>query len=182
MSFLFCSELLHRLFVVKYILFCQICNFFCRVCSMKVMSQNYLFDNAPLLYIAKNDLSDRDIILLSNAFLTSGFHNIQVLSFQGGRDLLWKFLEYLKYSNVACLSVNYRKNYKNEFVINLYDKFSQEYNEQAINDFLLNEFCFDFLWIECSKELVKESWFLFFKNKLIEYEIANDLPIIAFCT
>lgn len=135
-----------------------------------------------LVRIKKLTLTEHDILALSDTFLTRGFHDIHVSNFSFGRALLKQFLALLNcYGTIACLAVNYHRSGQDDTIDNLHEhlqKITLTSHEQALNDFLLNEFHYDFLWIEWSSELLHQPWCMRFKRKLIEFDLAHELPIV----
>lgn len=133
------------------------------------------------LHITKGILSDRDILALNDTFLTSGFHTLTISHVLFGRKLLKRFLAQLScYSQIAYMSTTHVDSADDQ-IFNIYGFLKARnifYNEQALDEFLLEEFCFDFLWIEWSHEFLTEPWFASFKQKLIEFGIDREIPII----
>ncbi len=125
-------------------------------------------------------LLDHDILALQEIFLTHGYHVIEVPSFGEGRLVINTFLRTLAcFSSVCCLSLI---GSVPGSVVSLYDVFlngSLEMSEEFIDLYLLQNFYFDFCWIECSNELLSASWFEHFRSRLYDYGIVKSLPIVA---
>jgi hypothetical protein len=123
------------------------------------------------------NLTEHDILSLQDAFLINGFHSIHVSNQAVGRTLINNFLDSLPmYTRNACLTLNDTQSLPDT----IFDVYTTLYleglNEQGIEEFFINEFYFDFVWIECSQELMQALWFAHF-NKILE-AYAGQMPII----
>lgn len=126
-------------------------------------------------------ISEYDIIELQELFLTYGLHSIKVPSLSFGRDLVIKFLDSLQcYSNVACLSLSPRP-LRPQF-INLYEELGLSgalaHSHTGLETFLIDNFYYDFLWIEMSQELDEAPWYWYFEQKLLDFNLVKTLPIL----
>lgn len=119
--------------------------------------------------VSNAQLSEQDIIVVSDKFLTPGFHKIQVDSIEHGRNLIGTFLTSLNYyHDVAMLSL---EDVNRSTPHNIYQSLMVQEKVQSAYDFtefLCNNFYHDFLWIEATPELAETVWF-----KELEYELFN---------
>ncbi len=117
--------------------------------------------------------SEQEIIELNDVFLTHGIHDITVSDIAAGRTLIDTFLSSLNYyNNVACLTAS---------DIPLRSSIFDIYSEVAggdLEEFFLEQFYFDFLWIEVSPTLTETAWFLNFELKLLSFNMDQLLPVI----
>jgi hypothetical protein len=50
--------------------------------------------------------------------------------------------------------------------------------EAVLDDFFLEQFEVDFLWIETTNTLIEQPWFYTFERKLCDFNIESKTPII----
>lgn len=129
--------------------------------------------------VSNTQLNEQDIIVLSDKFLTPGFHKIQVDSIEHGRNLIETFLKSLNYyHDVAMLSVEDRiQNHHANIYTSL---MAQEKSQSAYDftEFLCNNFYYDFLWIEATSELAETMWYKEFEYELFNLNFDKIIPII----
>lgn len=119
--------------------------------------------------------TEQDILYLHETLLTTGFHVIEVPSFEFGRTLMRTFLDSLNfYTNIACLS---NQVMIGSGLVNIYSSVYQQ-SEEGLNQYLIEHYDFDFLWIEESNEWRSKTWYLEFENSLQEQHIDKFAPII----
>ena len=127
-----------------------------------------------------NPYSEQDILYLHETFLTVGFHGIYVPSFSFGRAIMKTFLKSLNcYSDVACLTKGIEP-LGNE-VTDLYSLlFAKNIlgHEDRLKDFILEEFDYDFLWIEEKSEWAFQQWYIEFVEALKELHVDKFMPVI----
>ncbi|HJM68662.1 MAG TPA: hypothetical protein QGF02_01830 [Candidatus Babeliales bacterium] len=130
--------------------------------------------------LINNPYSEQDILYLHETFLTVGFHGISVPSFDFGRAIMRTFLKSLNcYSDVACLTSH--TDPLGDGVTDLYSVLSSRGaldNEDRLKDFILEEFDYDFLWIEEKPEWIFQPWYMEFENALKELHIDKFMPVI----
>ena len=127
--------------------------------------------------------SEYDILELQDTFLTNGLHRLKVPNLVIGRSVVSTFLESLNcYSKIACLTLS-RAPLK-PTICNLYDELlfsdAMSFKSDALETFLLEEFYYDFLWIEATRNLIEAPWFFHLENKLIEFNLITTMPIVLF--
>ncbi len=131
--------------------------------------------------IIPKKLTDAMLIDLHNLLITPGVHELQTESFAQGRRLLLKLLNSLDcYSAIACITNQTRSIQRP--IVNLYQKLAQmdlqESTNQRFTYFLLEEFHFDFFWIELSTDLEQQSWVTAFMQMLHDFNITASTPCI----
>ncbi len=132
-------------------------------------------------YLSKETLKEKDILMLQELFWQAGEHYLKVASAEEGRLLVLTFLSSLyHYKKIACLTL-----IPGELPLkaeHLSKKLKKESFKDATifdsEDFLLNHFDFDFVWIEVTKEIKKADWFIHFEQKVFDYKLAQNCPII----
>jgi len=129
--------------------------------------------------------SEHDIMEIQDAFLTNGYHAIQVENVVQGRLLLNTFLRALNcYRDLAVLTlVDTIPAHNDLHVYDIYkelvcDGYLPLFNDEQIDTFFLDSFYFDFMWIEATQELLAADWFTEFEQKLIDLKIDQHIPII----
>lgn len=131
--------------------------------------------------IVKRPLTEEDILELNDLFLTNGMHYIVVDTVDAGRLLILTLLASLNcYHAIAALTLEPLRLTIN--VHNVHRELIQNYmlhDEQSVDSFFVEQFYFDFMWIEMSDDLVSASWFVDFEQKLFEYKLENHLPIVC---
>lgn len=127
--------------------------------------------------------SEQEILDLQDIFLTHGHHYLTVSNVGQGRSIISLFLDSLQssyFSRVACLTTSAVP--LPSSVISLRDELALSgalaFDHIKLDEFLLNGFYYDFVWIECNKELTQAPWFYYFEKKLIDYNMALSTPIL----
>lgn len=131
--------------------------------------------NCPIV----SNFSEQEILDLQDLFLTCGCNYLMVPTVMGGRRIINTFLESFRFSRVACLSTLPQG--LSDDVIRLYDEMALEgalaFSHHELEDFVLNHLNYDFLWIECTNDLINLPWFYYFEQKLL-HDIAAYMPIL----
>jgi len=131
----------------------------------------------------KEPFSDSDILNLQDAFLNNGLHYIQVDDVQTGRGLINLFLSSLNfYHNIAALTVS-----TDSLANGTADLYAQLILGNHLNqnlpheleDFFLEKFYHDFLWIEATKKLVDSFWAEELFKKITEFKLDQLIPILV---
>lgn len=132
-------------------------------------------------WVVKRPLTEEDILELHDLFLTNGIHHIKVDDLAAGRSLMHTLLTSLNcYHAMAVLTLEplsiepstcdvYQELVRSNFLS----------DAQAIDTFFLEQFYFDFMWIEMSQDLAASEWFAEFEQKMIEYKLETHLPIVV---
>ena len=125
----------------------------------------------------KTPFNEHDILYLQNAFTTPGVHAIKVKDVKIGRQLVTQLLNSLKwYQDVAYLASSESVPYKG--ATNIFAHITQPITTESVAQFFIEDFYYDFLWIEATPQLVKESWISSFEQQLVSYHIDHMIPII----
>lgn len=128
----------------------------------------------------KPPLSEQDILCLQDSFLEVGIHYIKVRSVATGRTLVETFLKSLNnyYDNVACLTASkISVNPKNAF--DVFKALEGKTSREEIERFFIEQFYFDFLWIEASQDLISKPWFHDFQQLLANFKIEKSVPVMV---
>jgi hypothetical protein len=131
-------------------------------------------------------LSENDIIILQNKFLTNGMHHIYVENVSAGRTIMKKILPlchwYTTPVYIATPSAT-----SDTSVTNIYDLLKQEglldthntfTSEELLDDFLYTHLSIDFMWIELTPRLVLTQWFSVIYQKIVGLHSKAHMPII----
>ena len=123
-------------------------------------------------------LSESDIIVLHDMFLTQGLHSITVKNPEIGRMLIYTLLESLPcYSAIAALSLVdlTLKSPIHDLCANTRYP-AMDADDEAL--FLEARDYYDFIWIEVTPALLATSWYARFEKNLIEMYKNQNTPII----
>jgi len=134
---------------------------------------------APLLI--NQPLTDTDIFTLQDAFLDNGFHYIQVKDVDAGRALIETFLYSLgTYHFIGCLTVAQQALNSTITDVQLELFGAHTYGKRCgdLEEFFIEQFYYDFLWIEACHELQATAWYDAFKQKIVELNLNQHIPII----
>lgn len=129
--------------------------------------------------VIKSPFSEQDILDLQDEFLSYGFHYIKVDTVQDGRRVVNTFLHSLKsyYQALGCLSM--AEHYLPDSVTDIYELLEWygylKYN--SLESFFVDQWYFDFLWIEATEELLTSAWFCTFSQLLEDFSINRKIPI-----
>jgi len=127
-------------------------------------------------------LSETDILDLEDKFLTNGFHYINVSDVESGRALVYQFLDSLPcYGQRAALSVastmldSSITDVYYELVKSGYIDFPSHSN---MEEFFIDQFYYDFMWIEASGGLIEQGWFSEFFEKMTFFKLDKHIPVL----
>lgn len=147
---------------------------------MKRFTYTPSFSTANLY--SKKSFSEIEIIRLQKIFLTPGFHVLQVRDMLEGRKTIETFLHSLNcYTNVACLSIEsapLRAQVFDVFYGLTFGGYIHSY-EHTMEQFFIDHFTADFIWIEATPNLLNQAWSHVFKYHLENYNIRRSLPVIT---
>ena len=94
-----------------------------------------------------------------------------------GRALVSQLLDSLKwYQDVACLSL---QNTATDQVTDILERIEQPITHERIVQFFMDDFYYDFLWIEATDELLQKPWLVTIRGQLNQYNIDHMIPIIV---
>ncbi len=119
--------------------------------------------------LIKKPFSETDILYLHDRFLSNGFQYITAKDIAAGRSIIDTCLTSLNYyQDIACLSV-----------INVYEELLWKgLSTCNIEEYLLDQFYSDFMWIELTSILATEVWFTKFEQLIIDLHIDQHMPIV----
>jgi len=131
----------------------------------------------------RGPLSEHDILDLQDKFLNNGFHYINVSDLQFGRSLVFQFLKSLKHCHEnAILTVS--MSLLDAPITDVYYELIQggyldKSQHKDLDEFFIDQFYYDFLVIEACHELVDSYWFSEFFNRLINFKIDQNIPVLV---
>ncbi len=144
---------------------------------------DYDFDSVVHEKLFKLPFSEQDLLELQEIFVTLGMHIIKVKDMIEGRQIVKIILNSLKYyHNIGCITdvtdlpVN---------VCNITSHIALQclQNKQGnsllnLETFLNTHPCFDFIWIELTKNIKKEYSYKTMKNIFDMYHIEERMPVL----
>lgn len=170
--------------------------FECKEDQMKTINQHDIVSKKHLLkertasfqrhtqefHVVTQPFSERDIIWLQELFLTNGWHCLQVEDLHAGRSLINTMLYSLNYyHDVVCLTIEDHPLLDSSYFDVYLHLLEGEYLDGQpcdVEEFFIEHFYADFLWIEETSELVRSAWYQQFLQALQDLKMANHIPII----
>lgn len=129
-------------------------------------------------------ISENEILYLQDLFLTPGFHKIKFSNLKIARNQLYAILDSLQfYQNAAALSLQ-TTGFRTDLV-DLYSELLQDCcitapahlaAENLVN-FCLNNFYYDFLWIENPQALEAKQWYQQLLELIANFKLDQLIPI-----
>ncbi len=121
--------------------------------------------------------TETDLLYLNAIFTTKGIHHIRAADELSGRLLIQNVLASLQwYYQIACVAAT------EEMIIayadNIITKLSHPYSDGMMEQFFLEEFYYDFVWIEMTEDLKQQAWIESFQEHLSFFQIDRIIPII----
>ncbi len=147
---------------------------------MKRLSFQPIITQQPLGFsrFIEEPLSESTILDIQDAFLTNGMHTLFVETVAVGRSLVNTFLNSLNcYCATACLTRS-----DQPLPPAVYDLFTDIDLYSACGDleeFFIERFYVDFLWIEYTRKFKETTWASDFEQKLRDLKIDQHIPIIC---
>jgi hypothetical protein len=125
-------------------------------------------------------LSVDDILYLQQIFLTTGLHHIVAPNLSIGRRTMHLLLRSMNcFSNAACLTWEHKASLKGYDVLGrLIDYCGQEANMDAIEEYFIEEFEADFLWIEMSDAFMQNPFVVQAFNIMHVLNIIHKIPVV----
>ncbi len=134
----------------------------------------------------QDPLSEAEILTLQDRFLSNGFQHIKVKDITTGRLLIQAFLNSLGiYHNTACVTtvdVSLQETVTNVYHELMIGGHLDPLEPRFLDEFFIEEFYFDFLWIEMTNALINSSWYKYFEKKLLDYKLDQHIPMIVLST
>jgi hypothetical protein len=122
--------------------------------------------------------SEQDILELQDEFLTNGFHYITVSNLEQGRKIIDTFLSSLNYYyDIGYLSLSNQKSINNAENIYKLLKDGDCFEIMRFDEFFLEHWYYDFVWIEAIEPLWHLSWFKKLYQHLVNGAFDESLPI-----
>ncbi|MCA9769929.1 hypothetical protein KC460_01005 [Candidatus Dependentiae bacterium] len=127
-------------------------------------------------------LQEEDIIKIQHIFMSCGVHHVKIKNITAGREIIAKFLNALNcYCEVGCLTME-----KDQLFDNVWDMYYHligggyiQCNQLVKREqFFVDEFYADFLWVEATDKLMLQSWFVMIQKALVDLHIDQYVPII----
>lgn len=142
-----------------------------------IVYANGLTGNSITFERVNSDLTEHDIISLQDIFLINGLHAIHLTNQAMGRTLINNFLQSLPmYTRIGCLTLDDQLGLPAD-ILDIYAAlYNEGLHEQAIEEFFINEFYFDFAWIEISETLLQAPWYGHFCKIMEAY--SQKMPIV----
>ena len=146
-----------------------------------------IFDDIQRSKHVREPFSEYEILDLQDKFLNNGLHYITVCNLDFGRSLINRFLRSLNcYHNNAILTIS--NPVGDGSTTDLYYELLQggyinSSTNKDFDEFFIDQFYYDFMWIEACHELVDQSWFSDFFSKMASYKIDQHIPVlvISYC-
>lgn len=141
-----------------------------------------LFSDASSLPLMQHPFTESEILDLQDKFITEGIHHIKVADLVAGRNLVATFLDSLTaHRDIACLTVSQKA--LESYITNIYHElllhgYIDRFMAQNLEEFFIEQFYFDFLWIECTSKLLAQSWFADFQINLLNFRLERQMPIL----
>lgn len=128
-------------------------------------------------------LQVEDILYLQDIFLTKGLHYIKVKDILVGRKIVGDLLKSMHYyRDIACIT-NYFQPALKRTVYNIYcslvDFCGTNVSYESIEEFFLENFFADFMWIEYSEDMLQKPLVVYAMQAMQELEIVRQIPIIV---
>ena len=126
------------------------------------------------------ELNEEDVLSLCDLFLSPGLHYISFSTIQEGRKTINLFIDLLKcYHSIGYID---RVGCKYNQGMNLYELFAHYEDgkilRDAINEYFIQEFDYDFIWIVYPKYQVSNTFIHIFLDQLIEFNLDQKIPIV----
>ena len=128
-------------------------------------------------------LSDQTILEIQEKFLSNGFQYLKIGTIKEGRSLIQLFLGSMSiHHDIACLTLQERSLPSN--VTNIYSilnggGYLSSFELCCIEEYFIEHFYFDFMWIEATSDLLLSGWFEGVKKILINSAIDQHIPILV---
>lgn len=134
--------------------------------------------------ILREPLSEQVILELQDKFLTNGFHYIKVPNQVVGRTLVERFVSSLQmyHHDGACVTLSEQQ--LPPMITHVYRSISNKgyldpFDIRDMEEFFIEDFYYDFMWIEATKELLATPWFIEFEKILLDFHMEKHIPIVV---
>jgi len=137
----------------------------------EVSSVRYIESLQFISRYVKRPFSEKDILELQDTFLSNGFQFLRMDTIPFGRTVMETFLMLLNnFHDVACLTTS--KDALPPMVSNIYQLldqggFLEPHSMLDFEEFFLEYFYYDFIWIEASYDLLSQPWYSYFEHSIV---------------
>ena len=122
--------------------------------------------------------SERDIMYLQQICMIPGVHTIAVPSLASGRNLLIEIIAALAWhQDVGYLGVEEFSTTKYP-ITNITQAFEWPLDQEKLEEFFIDSFYNDLIWIEHTTQLFSMPWIETFEQQLLAYKLDTMIPII----
>ena len=145
-------------------------------------SSRQLVERLHELNLIQEPFSEAQIIALQEQFLGNGFQYIKVRTVAKGRVIIESFLQSLGlYQDIAILSTT--PMLPKTSMTDLYYELSNSgylnsFESCYLEEFFIEHFYYDFMWIEATRDLLNATWFDDLKRKIIDMGLDQHIPIM----
>ncbi len=147
------------------------------------MPPTQLITSSHIITTIQDPLSECEILDLQDRFLSNGFQHIKVKNMHTGRRLVHQFLTSLSvYHDVACVTlsdIQLESNVTNVHYELLVGGYLDPFQLRYLEEFFIEDFYFDFMWIEATRTLLTSFWFKYFEKKVLDFKLEQHLPMIV---
>ncbi len=129
----------------------------------------------------RQPLSEQAILEVQEKFLSNGFQYLKVKSIKEGRSIIDTFLKTLTlYHDIACLTTSKEplSNATDIYGILEGGGYLSSFEQYYLEEYFIENFYFDFMWIEASIDVLISPWFEDVKKILINTAIDQHIPIL----
>jgi len=143
--------------------------------SYRMFCESELDFSSLLFKVVKQPFSEEDILDLNDTFLTNGTHYLKIDDLSEGRNIIYLFLSSFKfyYQRIGCLTLSDKP--LDATISNIFFDLQHTGYISSIEDYFINDFQFDFCWIEYIQEMSNLPWFIEFYCFLKEI---SHVPVI----
>ena len=142
---------------------------------------NFMCDVPPRRL--SSTLSLDDILYVQEMFLTKGLHHIMVPDMWQGRTLIHDFLKSMNYfHDIACLTHSDQPaldDYESNLLEGVADYCGQDIILDTVEEYFLEHYCADFMWIELSESLLNNPLVLQIVHVMHDLDIAHRIPVVV---
>ncbi len=128
-------------------------------------------------------LSDQAILEIQEKFLSNGFQYLKVKNIKEGRLLIKSFLNSMSiHHDIACLTLQEGSlplNVTNIYPVLNGGGYLSSFESCNIEEYFIEHFYFDFMWVEATNKLLLSGWFERVKNLVINSAIDHHIPILV---
>lgn len=141
---------------------------------------NHDYSSGDRIYTS--NLSNNDILILQDIFLTKGLHCLHVDSLKTGRTIIYTIIHSLNYyETIGCITLNQQIPLEDS-VINVYQdaytRFGTSYSLDDIENMFLDYWFIEYAWIENSKTSSCDPLYKACTNVMRSLDFTEHIPAI----